>query len=299
MSLSGAANVGLINNGTTGAKAEMYQNMSITATMAGETDGGLAFGATLTVRNGDDIDFDTGDLQTNDSGASTSPAADTTANDGVFNSLSDTSFGSIYVSGDFGKLTFDRAGIDNLMDDGSESHDLQYDYSVGALSVSATAAINAPTNAATDKLGDDWSLKVSYTADAATVTVKTDDEGESDTTLAYALNDTIGLSVNYDTDGQTVNSVAKAETIVKATYSAGAMSGHVAWADDKDDAWEFGVGYTAGALTLGATVAENDGTTAAGTEYDVTASYDLGGGMTIKGAANDHGAYYIGTALAF
>jgi outer membrane protein OmpU len=64
VSLSGAANVGIINNGTAGAQDMMYQNISITATGAGETDGGLTFGATLTMRAGDDVDLDVGDLQT-------------------------------------------------------------------------------------------------------------------------------------------------------------------------------------------------------------------------------------------
>ena len=90
VTLSGAANFGLLNNGTD--DAVMYNNASITAAMSGETDGGLTFGASLTVRNGDDVDLDTGDLQAN-------PAAHA--------ALSATSFGNIHVSGGFGKLTFD------------------------------------------------------------------------------------------------------------------------------------------------------------------------------------------------
>ena len=78
VTLSGAANFGLLNNGTD--DAVMYNNASITAAMSGETDGGLTFGASLTVRNGDDVDLDTGDLQAN-------PAAHA--------ALSATSFGNI------------------------------------------------------------------------------------------------------------------------------------------------------------------------------------------------------------
>jgi hypothetical protein len=52
-------------------------------------------------------------------------------------------------------------------------------------------------------------------------------------------------------------------------------------------------------MSFSAVVAENDGATVAGTEYDVTASYDLGGGMSIKGATNESGAWFVGTALAF
>ena len=262
----------------------MYQNISLTAAMSGETDGGLTFGASLTVRNGDDVDLDAGDL-----GKAINANPGSTA-------LSATSFGNIYVSGDFGTLTFDREGIDNLMDD-AFAHDMSYAYSAGDLSLTVTADMD-DDGAALPK-GEKWSAKVGYTMDAITLTASTDDSSESDITVAYKMSDMIGFSVNLDSNGQTVNSVVESETIVKATYAAGDMTAHVAWADDKDDAWEIGVGYTAGALKLGATIAENDGATVAGTEYDVTASYDLGGGMVVKGATNESGAFFVGTALSF
>jgi hypothetical protein len=275
----------MINNGTAAAKDIMYQNISITATGAGETDNGLAFGATLTMRSGDDVDLDVGDLGTNDSD-----------NDGAITALTSPSYGSIYVSGDFGKLTFDRAGIDNLMDDASESHDVKYDYSAGDLSVSVTASLadNAATN---DGHGDEWSAKVGYATNGVTLTFATDDQSESDTTIAYAVNDMITASVNYDTDGHDLTVGTEAETIVKVAYANAGVSAHVALADDKDDSWEVGFGYTAGAMTFGVVAAEKgEGTK---TEMDVTASYDLGGGMSIKGATNESGAWFVGTALAF
>ena len=74
----------------------MYNNVSVTAAMSGETDGGLTFGASLTMRSGDDVDLDVGDHKR-------SCCFD------VANFASETSLGNIYVSGDFGKLTFDNA----------------------------------------------------------------------------------------------------------------------------------------------------------------------------------------------
>ncbi len=62
VSLSGAANFGVINNGDAGADTFMYNNVSVTAAMSGETDGGLTFGASLSMRSGNDVDLDTGDL---------------------------------------------------------------------------------------------------------------------------------------------------------------------------------------------------------------------------------------------
>jgi hypothetical protein len=261
--------------------------------MSGESQNGLTFGASLTARSGDDVDLDVGDLGVND-GTGDTTANGGAANDGAIKSLSDMSFGSIYVSGAFGTLTFDREGIDNVMDD-AFSHDMSYAYSAGDLSVTVTADMDDDGAALAD--GEKWAASVGYTMDAIALTVKTDDSSETDVTVAYTLNDMIGLSVNFDSNGQTVNSVATDETIVKATYANDGVTAHVAWADDDDDAWEIGLGYTAGAMTFGVVAAEDgDGTK---TEMDVTASYDLGGGMSIKGATNETGAWFVGTALAF
>ena len=48
-------------------------------------------------------------------------------------------------------------------------------------------------------------------------------------------------------------------------------------------AWELGLGYAANGLSIAAVFAENDGAAVAG-ESDITASYDLGGGMSINAA---------------
>ena len=281
ISLSGAANVGMINNGAAGADAEMYENTSITATMSGATDNGLTFGAALTVRNGDDVDLDVADLHNNPT---------------TYNPLGATSAASIFVTGSFGTLSFNRDGFDNLMDDSFENHDMSYTYSVGGLSVGVTADIDNTTTATTAG-GQDYSLSVVYSAAPVTLTVKTDDSGDYDFTAAYAVNDMIGVSLNYDTDGQDVSGVVEAETILKVSFKQGDVSGHVAFADDDDDQWEFGLGYSANNLTLGAVLAEAGVGT--DTEMDLTASYDLGGGMSINAATNETGAYFVGAAFKF
>ena len=280
MSLSGAANFGIINNGTTNAKSDLYQNISVTAAMSSETDNGLTFGASLTVRSGDDVDLDVGDLGTN-------------ANP-LTKALSDVSFGNIYVSGAFGKLTIDRDGLDNLHND-AFSHDVMYEYSVGSLSFAMTADID--NNGAAYKDGEEFSVRVIYNAAPLKVTILTDDGGEYDATVDYAVNDMIGLRLNYDTNGQTVNGKTEAETIIRASYASGAFSGHIALADDEDDQWEIGLGYKASGVTLGAVIAENDGK--GETEMDLTAEYDLGGGMSLLARTNESGAYFVGAALKF
>ena len=277
VSLSGAANVGVLNNGDDNTATYMYNNVSVTAAMSGETDGGLTFGASLTMRSGDDVDLDVGDLGTNPNNSAAQGA----------DALSATSLGNIYVSGDFGKLTFDQNGIDNLMDD-AFAHDVSYAGTFGALAVTATADIE--NNGAAN--GGEYSLKVVYAANGVTATIVTDDSSDYDATVAYAVNDMMTASVNYDSDGQTTS-----ETTVKVAYSNAGVTAHLAIADDDDDEWELGLGYAANGLSIAAVFAEDgEGTK---TESDITASYDLGGGLSINAATNESGAFFIGSKMSF
>ena len=285
VTLSGAVNVGVLNDGTTGADTFMYNNVTVTAAMSGETDGGLTFGATLSMRNGNDVDLDVGDLNATETVETVVVQKNRTGKN-----LSATSLGNIYVSGDFGKLTFDQNGVDNAHND-DFSHDVMYNGTFGALAVTVTANVEDGTTAD----GEDFSAKVVYSASGITVTAATDDSGESDTTLAYVLNDMITASLNYDTNGQTT-----AETIVKVAYSNAGVTAHLALADDDDDQWELGLGYAANGMSIAAVFAENDGdATTTDEEMDITASYDLGGGMTMNAAYNESGAFFIGSKMSF
>ena len=272
VTLSGAVNVGVLNDGTTGADTFMYNNVTVTAAMSGETDGGLTFGATLSMRNGNDVDLDVGDL-----GKATNVPA---------TKLSATSLGNIYVSGDFGKLTFDANGVDNAHND-DFSHDVMYNGTFGALAVTVTANVEDGTTAD----GEDFSAKVVYSAGGVTVTAATDDSGESDATVAYAINDMLTASVNLDSDGGTV--AGDEETTVKVAYSNEGITASFAMEDGVvNDEWTVALGYTANGLAVN--VAVTDG----GSE-DVSASYDLGGGMTINAATNESGAFFIGSKMSF
>ena len=272
VSLSGAANFGVINTGGAATDTVMYNNVSVTAAMSGETDGGLTFGASLTMRSGDDVDLDVGDI--------TIAAA----------ALSATSLGNIYVSGDFGKLTFDANGIDNAHND-DFSHDVMYTGTFGALSVTATANIEGGVTAD----GEDYSLKLVYAANGLTLTGATDDGGEYDVTAAYAINDMLTASVNFDSNGGTV--AGDDETIVKVAY---ANEGITAALSIKDgvvgNEWAVALGYAANGMAVN--LAVDDG----GSE-DLSASYDLGGGMSVlaganEGAAGDR-AFFIGSKMSF
>ena len=270
VSLSGAANFGVINTGGA-ADTVMYNNVSVTAAMSGETDGGLTFGASLTMRSGDDVDLDVGDI--------TIAAA----------ALSATSLGNIYVSGDFGKLTFDANGIDNAHND-DFSHDVMYTGTFGALAVTATANVEGGVTAD----GEDYSLKLVYTANGLTLTGATDDGGEYDVTAAYAINDMLTASVNFDSNGGTV--AGDDETIVKVAYANDGITAALSIKDGVvGNEWAVALGYAANGMAVN--LAVDDG----GSE-DLSASYDLGGGMSVLAGANEGAAgraWFIGSKMTF
>jgi outer membrane protein OmpU len=271
VSLSGAANFGVINTGGA-ADTVMYNNVSVTAAMSGETDGGLTFGASLTMRSGDDVDLDVGDITIADA------------------ALSATSLGNIYVSGDFGKLTFDANGIDNAHND-DFSHDVMYTGTFGALAVTATANVEGGVTAD----GEDYSLKLVYAANGLTLTGATDDGGEYDVTAAYAINDMLTASVNFDSNGGTV--AGDDETIVKVAYANDGITAALSIKDGVvGNEWAVALGYAANGMAVN--LAVDDG----GSE-DLSASYDLGGGMSVlaganEGAAGDR-AFFIGSKMSF
>ena len=274
VSLSGAANVGVLNNGDAGAITLMYNNVTVTAAMSGETDSGLTFGASLSFRAGHDVDLDVGDLADN--------------NQDYLYEFEDehmaTSLGNIYVSGDFGKLTFDANGVDNAHND-DIAHDVMYTGTFGALAVTATA--NVEGGSTSD--GGDFSLKVVYSADGVTATAATDDGGEYDATLAYVVNDMLTASVNYDSNGGDTG----AETAVKVAYANDGITAALTLKDGVAvNQWALALGYAANGFAVN--VAVDD----AGSE-DLSASYDLGGGMSINAATNETGAFFVGSKMTF
>ena len=240
----------------------MFQNISVTTTMTGESDTGLAFGASITFRNGDDLDLDAGDLE--DSGA-----------------LGVISFGNVFISGDFGKLTFDRNGLDNLNDD-TYTHDLQYDYSFGDVSVALTYDLDPETAAD----GEEWSLKLAYSADPFSASITTEDGGDFDLVLGYQITSEIKLSVKHESDNE--------ENTVTAAYDNGTFNASLAVSDVASE-WDLEMGYKMDGLSLGAKYGDSD----SGDDWNLSASYDMGGGLTVKALTNSDDSYYVGLAMSF
>ena len=241
--LDGSANFGLKYNeaGLTyaGGKeaAGWYEiDMNVTGTM--ESDSGLTFGAQI------QLDSDYASLDQNyDANVFVSGA-----------------FGTIKVgesnwvaSDDYGltDIGFDGIGVDNTAEismygnDADSVNDLRWDYTVGA--VSMTASI--------DTISEDYGLALGYDAG------------------------TFGGAIAFDHDEDT----GMDSTSVLLTASFGAFSGELYYADG--DQWNESYGiygaYKTGPWTFEAAVADADA--AADTSYGIGAKYDLGGGATLAG----------------
>jgi outer membrane protein OmpU len=249
-----------------------YSSFSLDVTASGQTDSGLSFGASSGISAGrsygmaDDDGFDVG-------GATLDNA-------------------SIFVSGSFGKVTFNSDGIDGYDTDAANFDgvgDVKYEGTFGGFGVGLVADVDTGTASVMgsytlagialsadytqDDLGpeDLWNVSAGYTMGAITGTLHAaNDDGAAndvaaDVTLAYAANG-ISASATYHAD-------ATATFDVEAGYAMGA----------------YAVNFEA-----------SDVTEAAGTmSWTVTGSYDLGGGLSLEAGTNYTGDIMVGAAMSF
>ena len=325
---SGEATAGIAQNGTDkGGDADpngygkgddeflSYSSAGFAVTFAGQTDSGLTFGATFDLTAGvtyalaDDDGFDAG-------------------NDGAFGDP------SVFLSGTFGKITFSTDNLDGF--DGDElsarptaavaavpffggrqddpltaaneflpateavaavaatdgsldgNYDVQYDGTFGAVSVGVLADMDSGLMAAKvgytagnlsldasyaqQNVGNDdiYNVGVSYAFGMFTVSAATDNESDASITGAYDNGSGITAS---------------------ATYNTGTGS--------DDASFDLAGGYSANGLTVAASVdnvseANNDIA-----KWTVTASYDLGGGLSVEAGTNYTMDVMVGAAMSF
>ena len=93
----------------------VYSNAGVDFTMTGATDNGISFSASVNIDAGTEIDAGDFELDGKDGGTA--------------------GLGSVSMTGSFGSLTFDDAGIDNLYNDAYTAADVSYSTTVGAVSL--------------------------------------------------------------------------------------------------------------------------------------------------------------------
>lgn len=264
VSFSGSAYAGVGYNLTTDEFAPEVMS-DFTATMTTTTDGGLEAGASITV---------------------TAP--------GVYwnDTYTDSSFGmslkeaggisdsSVYLSGDFGKLAvvYDNDGSTGT------NYDVNFVYS---------------------NTWGDFGISAYYTM--APVGLGMGTNGDLGATVTYSFGD-YSVYAEYDYDAYDATA-AGAEHLIgfgaDATFSGFSIGVDLDYSVTNDDLdWKADASYTTGPYTIGAFIAEDD----AGINYDfdfgATASYDLGGGVSVDAAythddATDQNLVTLGVSMAF
>ena len=238
----------------------IYSNAGVDFTMTGATDNGISFSAAVNIDAGTEVD--TGDFELDGADGGTA------------------GLGAVSMTGTFGTLTFDDAGIDNLYNDAYTAADVSYSTTVGA--VSLTVAHD------TSGAADANSMSAGYTASGMGFTLLASD-GSAGTSasvaVSYALNDTVSVTGKTD-------QVAGAESVQTITASTTLNGVSVALSSANNSTWDVDLGYTAGGFALTYGVDETDGWTA-------TATAALGGGATFAAGVNDEDSMYAGVSFAF
>ncbi len=245
IAITGGANMGLKYNGTT---TTVHNEIDFNIVGTGETDGGVAFGASI------DLDADS-----NNSTSTTNAVSDPE----VFISYNGLklSVGDIDSAADRGGLSdlgYDGIGIDDVAEEpgvgttrGFGGDDVRVDYSFGDISVAASTDSSA---------SGDWAIGASASFDAFSVDLGAGDTGGTD---FWHL--TAGYSAGAISAKATYGEVGTADAYgLYVAYTTGDVTVSAAYADDGSaDAYGIGVAYDLGGATVAGAVGEIGGTTVA------------------------------------
>ena len=267
-----------------GTAEGIYSNVGVDFTMSGATDNGIAFTASLNIDAGTEIDQGDYEFDGKDGGTA--------------------GLGAVTMSGDFGTLTFDDGGIDNLYNGDYSSHDISYATTVNGVALTIAADADESVTAAAAGT-DDASMSASVTSGAMTYTLTAsnhaNDGMSTKVKAAYVVNDM--LSVNVASDSAAA-AASKTVASMGATIVTNGLTITVA-SDNKQPAsgWDLDVAYSIGGVALAYGTDEH-------TSHDLTATYALGGGATFKAGLKNHGnkttaiaarkdSLYAGVSFAF
>lgn len=249
---------------TAGGDFSLYSGVSLSFDATGATDGGLEFGVSTGLSAGTSFDsagdFESGSAIGTDGGTLDAP--------------------EIYISGSFGKLAFkkDGYGFFHNDDDGVDLADVKYTNTFGGLGVGVIANVDAAA-------GNQYSFNLGYTLGGVKLNANIDgtEANVYDVSAEYVIGSiTLKAGIN---DEQISN--------VKASYAAGSLSGYVKFdSEDDGDQMEIGGGYSANGLGVNFMATEGGYT-------EVTATYSLGGGLTVEGGGNSDNDAFIGARMEF
>ena len=270
VTITGSAEMGIVGGSRwAGSTTQFWQDVNVTFSMSGETDGGLSFGTSI------DLDEATNGFGDNDDGT------------------------SVYISGAFGKLTLGDTdgGFDWALTETGMGTSITDDH---------TTHSGYNGNSGIDGWYDGQILRYEYSAGdfAAAASVEMDDDANPDDPIVglgmkYTMSG-VNLGVGYQSgDGEEIIGVS-------AAGEAGGMKWVVNYSDRKND-WThmgLGLGYTSGALMVAANygVYDYDGG-GQDSGFGLVANYDLGGGAVVMaGYGSNEGGddqWSLGLGMSF
>ena len=302
VAVTGSAELGLVDDGSATENTGFFSSVDVRFSMTGETDGGLAFGAT--------IDLD--DALEAGGGADTTTAgtvADADGGQGIGDNTDNDSIDyTIFVSGAFGTLTFgDTDGaMDWALTEGGNVGN------PGSISDAETGHAGYAGSYLDGAGGDSMIARYNQSfgdyAFAVSVEQGADAAGVADGENGYAVGFKGAVAgVSFGIAHQEAVSDASL-TGVSLGYSVGAVKAGLMFADGEnaagadDELMQLGLGYSADAVSLHANYGERE---TAGTKNDgfgFAAKYDLGGGASVHFGYGDDDAttaYSLGLAMSF
>lgn len=294
VSVSGSAEIGIFggnaDDGAAGSRGDIetqfHTDVEVTFAMTGESDGGLAFGATV---------------QLDEPGA-----ADETDDGGATWFLA------------YQGLRLDMGDTDGALDAAMQEVAL----AGGSIRDDETEHAGYNGNSGLDGDEDGQVARVSYSFDAFTghFSVEIDDSGDDDPIYGLGVRysgDLGGLTLGVGLGYQTQEDKSSLVGISLDTKFANGLSAAVNYTEEDDeigedgDHWAVGVGYSMNALSIGVNYGEytdfgNSDTTATG--FGLAATYDLGGGLAAHvgygssdpdGDDNDYDSFSLGLSMSF
>ena len=243
----------------------VYSNAGVDFTMTGATDNGISFSASVNIDAGDEIDSGDFELDGKDGGTA--------------------GLGAVTMSGTFGTLTFDNAGIDNLYSDAT-THDVSYATTVGSVALTVGHSVGAAAADTDFAKATSFSATTTQSGMAFTLTGSETASGTSASLgMSYALNDTVTITADTDqvAGAESVQTIGAATTLNGVSVSVESAN---------NSTWDVDLGYTAGGFALTYGVDETDAWTA-------TATSALGGGATFAAGVSSDNEMYAGVSFAF
>ena len=285
VSISGFTEMGIFDNGS--GDMQFFNDIDVTFSMSGETDGGLSFGASV------DLDESTassnkamgnnseGGIAANISGGfGTVTLGDT---DGASDwAMTETAVGGALAddhtahAGYSGNSDFDSLGGGQI---------LRWNHTIGTMGVAVSMA--QANNGASSANGDIMQAGIKYSMDAGDATVALGLGFVDAGTQGAGDSNSVGISVK----------VASGNLSGIINYTDGEISG------DSSSHTGFGIGYSMDALTVGVNYGEKDSDANGKTDgFGLAVNYSMGGGAVFQlgyGDGEGTDTMSMGLALSF